>query len=135
FTHFSITLAAQAGGAHRWQQSDTRRKESDWVYGGVGGNTATAETPISYEAEGYANRPAVFGFSGVPWVSPHRAWEAFQRDPGLFTKTAAQIVAEETFRITNSEVFDEMVDALFLQGEARLFRNRLQVLTGVRYEK
>ena len=32
-------------------------------------------------------------------------------------------------------MFEERVDAVFVQGEARLFRNRLHLLTGVRYEK
>ena len=135
FTLGSVPLAVQAGGAHRWQQRDTRRADINWTYAGVDGNTATAEAPTPYAAQVYAGRPAVFGFTNIPWVSPHRAWQAYQADPRLFTKTAAQQVAEATFRINNSEVFDEMVDALFVQGEARLFRNRLQVLTGVRYEK
>ncbi len=135
FTVLNVPLALQAGGAHRWQQRDTRRQEIDWTYNGLDGNAATAETPTPYAAEVYANRPAVFGFSNIPWVSPHYAWQAYQENPRLFSKTAAQIVAEETFRIANSEVFDEMVDALFIQGEARFWRNRVQLLTGVRYEK
>lgn len=129
------TVGLQAGAAHRWQQRDTRRRDIAWTYNGLDGNAATAEAPTPYAAEVYANRPAVFGFESIPWVSPHRAWQAYQADPRLFSQTVAQQVAAETFRITNSEVFDEMVDALFVQGEARVWRNRLQVLTGVRYEK
>lgn len=128
-------IALQAGAARRVQERDTRREEINWTYNGPDGNAATADTPEPYAAQVYAGRDANFGFTNVPWVSPHRAWEAFQADPRLFSKTAAQLVAEETFRINNSERFRESVDALFLQGEARLLRNRLQVLTGVRYEK
>lgn len=135
FTWFSTPVAVQAGGAHRWQQRDTRRADINWTYAGLDGNPATAETPAPYAAQIYAHRPAVFGFDSIPWVSPHRAWQAALADPRLFTKTLAQQVAEATFRINNSEVFDEMVDALFLQGEARLLRNRLQLVTGVRYER
>jgi len=135
FSLFAVPVAVQAGGAHRWQQRDTRRADINWTYAGTDGNTATAEVPTPYAAQVYAGRPAVFGFTDIPWVSPHRAWQAFQADPRLFTQTVAQQVAEATFRINNSEVFDEMVDALFVQGEARLLRNRLQVVTGVRYEQ
>lgn len=134
-TLFAVPVSLEAGGAHRWQQRDTRRQEIDWTYAGIDGNTATPETPAPYAATVYANRPAVFGFSNIPWASPHYAWQAYQADPRLFVKTPAQIVAEETFRIANSEVFDEIVNALYLQGEMRLLRNRLQLLTGVRYEK
>ena len=53
----------------------------------------------------------------------------------LFSLTPAQIVAEESFRISNSEAIREEVDAGFAQVETRLFQNRLSLLTGVRYEK
>lgn len=133
-TLLGTTVGLQAGAAHRWQQRDTRRRDIAWTYNGLDGNAATAEAPTPYAAEVYANR-SVFGFDNIPWVSPHKAWAAYQADPRLFSQTAAQQVAAETFRITNSEVFDEMVDALFVQGETRVWKNRLQVLTGVRYEK
>ena len=135
FSVLGTTVGLQGGGAHRWQQRDTRRSDKNWTYAGLDGNTATAEAPTPYAAQVYANQPPLFGHAGIPWVSPHYAWRAYEANPRLFTKTAAQQITEETFRITNSEVFDEMVDALFLQGETRILRNRLQVLTGVRYEK
>ncbi len=130
-----VTLGLQAGAAHRWQQRDTRRRDLAWTYNGLDGNPATAEAPTPYAATVYADRPAVFGFERIPWVSPHQAWRAYQADPRLFSQTVAQQVTAETFRITNSEVFDETVDALFLQAEGRFWRNRLQALTGVRYER
>ncbi len=134
FNVAGTTVGVQAGGAHRWQQRDTRRADINWTHNGPDGNPATAEAPTPYAAQVYARRPTVFGFEDIPWVSPHRAWQAFQADPRLFSKTPAQLVTEETFRITNSEVFDETVNALFVQGEARVLRNRLQIVTGVRYE-
>ena len=47
----------------------------------------------------------------------------------------AQVVAEELFRVNNSEYLQEGVTAFYLQAEAGLFRNRLKILTGVRFEK
>ncbi|MDO8543238.1 MAG: TonB-dependent receptor [Opitutaceae bacterium] len=135
FDRFSFPLAVQFGAAQRYQERDTRREEINRTYLGPDGSAATADSAAPFAAQVYANRDASFGFSGVPWSSPHRAWEAYQENPRLFTKTAAQQVAEETFRITNSERFQETVDAAFFQTEFRLFRNRLNVLTGVRYEK
>ena len=135
FTLFSIPTTVQAGGAHRWQQRDTRRADINWTYNGLDGNAATAETPAPHAAQVYSGRGAVFGFGDIPWVSPHRAWQAYQQNPVLFSKTPAQVVAEETFRINNSEVFDEEVNAAFVQTELKLFQNRLQALAGVRYEQ
>lgn len=135
FTLFSVPAALQVGGAQRYQQRDTRRADLSWTYNGPDGNANTADTPAPYAAQVYANRPPNFGFVDIPWVSPHRAWQAFQQNPALFSRTPAQVVTAETFRITNSEIFQETVNAAFAQGELRLFRNRLNVVTGVRYEE
>lgn len=132
---FSIPSSVQVGGAHRWQNHDTRRNGINWTYNGPDGNPNTPESPAPYAAQIYAHRDGNFGFSNVPWVSPHRAYAAFQQNPGLFTKTVPQQVAEETFRINNSELFEESVNAAFVQGELRLFKNRFHVVTGVRYEQ
>ncbi|MEY4941323.1 MAG: hypothetical protein RIQ93_3058, partial [Verrucomicrobiota bacterium] len=71
----------------------------------------------------------------IPWLSPSRSWTAFQANPNLFVKTLAQQVAEEDYRMTNSEYMQETVSALYLQAEASFFKGRMKVLTGVRYEK
>ena len=73
--------------------------------------------------------------NGVPQLSPNRAYEAWQKNPTLFTMTAAQAVAAEVARLTGSEWVKEKVESLYIQPEARLFSGRLTVLTGVRYEK
>lgn len=43
-------------------------------------------------------------------------------------------MTEETFRINNSQVFEEGVTAYYAQTEFNLLKSRLKVLTGVRYE-
>jgi iron complex outermembrane recepter protein len=68
-------------------------------------------------------------------LSPLTAWRAWQADPSLFTQTLAQQVAAETARLNTSEYGEETVSALYLQAEARLLKNRLTVLTGVRFER
>ena len=81
------------------------------------------------------NQDSNYGFKNVPWISPSRAWAAYQANPALFSQTLAQVVAQETGRINNSERIRETVSALYAQGEARLFQSRLRVLGGVRYEQ
>jgi TonB-dependent receptor len=83
----------------------------------------------------YANQENAFGFRDYPFVSPTLAWSAFQANPALFTKTPAQVVDEQTFALRNSEYIREKVSALYAQGEVKLFRGRLHVLGGIRYEK
>jgi iron complex outermembrane receptor protein len=81
------------------------------------------------------NRDNYYGFADFPHVSPIQAWRAYERNPALFSKTLAQQVAEESFRVTNSLAFKERVSAAYLQADLTLFKGRLRVLTGARYEK
>src|SRR6185503_17802332 len=55
--------------------------------------------------------------------------------PSLFTQTPAQAVSSERYRIGVSKHICETIDAAYVQGEARLFQNRLNLLAGVRWEK
>ena len=127
--------ALQLGGSQRVQKRDVRRESINWTYNGPDGNAATLDSPTPYGMTTYINQKESFGFRNMPWVSVYKTWEAYQANPTLWSKTPAQVVAEELFRITNSERLQEDVSALYLQAELGLFRNRLKVLTGVRYEK
>lgn len=131
FTWLPFPTALQVGGLHRIQTRDIRRNSIAWTYNGVGGNTSAAP----FLTQVYRGVDNGYGFRDVPYASPHRAWAAFQANPALFSKTPAQLVTEETYRINNSEYIQEKVTTYYFQAEARLLRNRLQVLTGVRYEK
>jgi iron complex outermembrane receptor protein len=128
---FSVPSALQIGGLHRIQNRDIRRNSITWTYAGINGNTSAA--PL--QSVVYRNQDNGYGYRNVPYASPHVAWRAFEQNPALFTKTPAQLVTEETYRINNSEYMQETVSALYLQAEARFLRNRLQVLTGARYER
>jgi TonB-dependent receptor len=127
--------AVQAGGLARLKVRDVRRESINWTYLGPDGNAATPDSPFPYRMTNYVNMPEFFGFGSLPYVSLWKAWEAYEANPNLWTKTPAQLVAEEQFRINNSERLEEDVNAFYAQAELSLFRNRLKVLTGVRYEK
>jgi iron complex outermembrane receptor protein len=130
FLPFPASL--QAGGLHREQLRDSRRTSQTLAYQGLNGDFSAAP----YRNQVYVGRNSHFGLPGQvpPWASKHRAWQAYQQNPALFAMTPAQRVAAEQFSITNSEYIEETVSAGYGQVEARLFRNRLNVLTGVRYE-
>ena len=131
----SFPAAVQLGGLARVKVRDVRRQSINWTYNGPDGNAATPDSPYPYRNTNYVNQPEYFGFSNLPFVSNYKAWEAYVANPALWSKTAAQQVAEEQFRVINSERLQEGVEALYAQTELGLFRNRLKVLTGVRYEK
>ena len=121
----------QMGVQQRTQTRDIRRRNENWTFNGINGDTSPAAflTPVYFGQYNY------YGFRGVPEVSPIRAWSAYQANPSVFSKTPAQLVTEETFRIANSLFFEEGVRSYYAQTEFSLFQARLKVLTGVRYEK
>ncbi len=131
----SFPAAIQAGALHRIQVRDVRRQSIVWSYHGPDGDPATPDSPAPYRMKNYVGQEENFGFRNMPWVSTATVWRAFQANPALFGKSPAQVTAEELFRLNNSERLQEAVSAGYLQAELGLFRNRLKLLAGVRYEK
>ncbi len=131
---FRRPLALQLGALQRAQTRDVRRDSLTWTYNGLDGNAATPESPAPYRMTTYIGQEG-YGFGNASWISESKLWEAFQSNPNLFTQTPAQVVATEVFRRNNSESLKETVTAYYLQAEATFWRNRLKLLTGVRYEQ
>ena len=127
-----VPTSIQVGGATREQTADLKPNTKNWTFNGVNGDSGVPLDP--YAMQVYRNQDSDFGFKNIPWLSPSRSWAAYQANPLLFSKTPAQVVAEENFRRTNSQCVRETVDALYFQVESSLFRGRLKMLTGVRYE-
>jgi TonB-dependent receptor len=136
---FGFPAALQIGVRQSVQENDKRFQTINWTYNGPAGNAATVpQSPAPYLNIIANHRLETDGpdvIQNLPWPSAVKAWDAFQKNPNLFSKTPAQVVAEETARITNSEYIKETVSAAYLQGELQLMKNRLNAVTGVRYEK
>jgi TonB-dependent receptor len=132
---FSFPAAVQVGGLHRIQTNDDRRVNGRvYTYNGLNGSLAA--TP--YLSEVYYGERKLVALQDkpyVPWVSPHKVWSAFAANPALFTQTVAQQRTTASNNILNSKYIQESVSAGYVQAEARLLRNRLNVVTGVRFEK
>ena len=122
-------MAVQIGGERRDQFRNRRGTAEVYNYNPPGGNAS----PLPYVAD---NPPLKWDPDGrsAPTLSPYAAVRAWKENPGLFTMTPAQQVTAETSRINNSEYINETADSLYFQFESRLFNNRLNLLTGVRYE-
>ncbi len=139
FDRLGFPAAVQIGVRQHVQENDKRFETINWTYAGPNGNAATVPDSYTPHLNIIANRKLETGgpafIHNLPWPSAVKLWDAFQANPSLFFKTPAQLVAEEQARITNSEYIKETVSAAYLQGEVRLFRNRLWIVTGVRWEK
>ena len=134
-TALPFPAAVQVGALSRVKVRDVRRQSINWTYLGPDGNANTPDSPAPYGMRNYVNQPEFFGLSSLPFVSLYRAWDGFAANPNLWTKTPAQVVTEEQFRINNSERLEEGVQAGYVQAEFGLFHNRLRVVTGVRRER
>ncbi|MSU51503.1 MAG: TonB-dependent receptor [Opitutus sp.] len=139
FDRLGFPAAVQIGVKQHVQENDKRFETVNWTYNGPNGNAATVPQSPAPFLNILANRQLETSGPGfihnLPWPSSVKAWDAFLKNPNLFSKTAAQLVAEETARITNSEYIEETVSAAYFQTDLRLLKNRLSVVTGVRYEQ
>ena len=127
----SFPAAIQIGGLERVQVRDNRIPASTFTYNGVRGNLSAA--PYQYQL--YVNQDSGFGARDLHFINVGRASRAFQADPTLFSQTPAQVVAAASSKITTSEAIRETVRASYVQTEMQLFRQRLKILTGVRFEQ
>jgi TonB-dependent receptor len=132
---FSFPSALQVGGYRKVITVDSRPENRPLTYAGPDGITSTPDTVAPFQMQQFRNQDDHYGFRNAPWYSSDRAWSAYQTTPSLFTQTPAQAVSAATAVINNSKRIEETVSAFYLQAEARLLKNRLNVLTGVRFEK
>jgi iron complex outermembrane recepter protein len=128
---FDVPGAIQIGGRHRIQDRSRRTWNRQWTYNPPNGDFS----PAPFLAQVYKNRPNYFGYDNLPFTSSNQAVEAWKKNPNLFIQTPAQVVSQEQSRIVGSDWIRESVTGIYAQPEFRLFRNKLHVLTGVRYEK
>jgi TonB-dependent receptor len=132
FSVFGAPAAVQVGTQLKSQDRAHRQRSLVYTYNGVNGDRTLAP----YAMRVYTPRDNYFhAYDYIPEPSLNRMVEAWGRDPGLFTQTPANVITSETTRLNASQNFKEITTAFYAQGEARLFRNRLLLLTGVRYER
>lgn len=134
FSRLPFPAALEIGGAQRTQERDTRIEAWSWNYGGADGVASTWESPLPY-ASAYSKGEVGFGISDLPWISNTSLYSAWQETPSIFLTTLSQRVTGEQNRIEDSEFIEETVSSGYFQLDMRLLRNRLRILTGVRYEK
>jgi TonB-dependent receptor len=135
FDFLPFPTALQLGASRRDQKLDTNMTSEAWTFNGPDGRSGTTASMEPYVMQVYKNVDSHYGFYGIQWMSPSRAWEAYQANPLLYGKTEAQRVTEGNYAVDNSEHLDETLQAGYVQAEAQLFNNRLRVLGGVRFER
>jgi iron complex outermembrane receptor protein len=126
----SIPAAVQIGGLVPRRTATVRRQRSSGPTRPPGGNRSTTRRSPC-RCTGTARTTSTT--TPCPWVSNNRMAEAWGKS-GLFTQTPAQLVTRSN-RINGSRISWRDHRRSTRRARLRLFRNRLLVLTGVRYEK
>lgn len=132
----NIPFSLKTGYQVRSNDRDNRRYTETRTFVGADGVANTADdVALPFLDAGYSQHDPFFGFPKIQWVDLTKLHSISQSNSNYFTTTAAQAVANETARINGSEKFGEVIAATFLQGETSLFRNRVRLVAGWRYEK
>ena len=126
---FGVPSAVQFGGRDQLQKRRVRLAAFTYTY-----NNADQDAG-PFLTRSFANRESYWGWNNIPWASPYVAFEAWQHNPALFSMTPAQVAAAEIQRINNTLDFNERTSALYSQIEFNFLKNRLRLLTGVRWER
>lgn len=117
-------FSVKAGGAYNRLGKDDRRTVENY--------TLVPTTNTFITDYGLADGPLVdMNERQINWINPVKAYEVFQAHPELFTlnSTAIQNNAQ------NSKRMVEAISAAYLMFRLKLIGNRLNMVSGVRYEK
>ncbi|MBL9190263.1 MAG: TonB-dependent receptor [Opitutaceae bacterium] len=129
-----VPFTIKVGAALDRFATDQRRYAKTWNFR-PNGSTAAADRLASrfdvFDEAFNADAPTVFGRK-VRWISGQKMFDLHRKNPSWFILDEAQI--HQDF-VNNSRQLRETISAGYVRADARLFRNRLWLVAGVRYER
>ncbi|MFM8617274.1 MAG: TonB-dependent receptor domain-containing protein [Opitutaceae bacterium] len=129
-----VPFTLKVGGLVDTLQNDQRRRPRTWNFRPNGATDATSRQAKNFDVfdDAFnAEAPDVFGRK-VRWISGTKLHQLFQKNPAWFVSDEAQ--AWQDF-VTNSRELSEQVAAGYVRADARLLKNRLWLVGGVRLER
>jgi iron complex outermembrane receptor protein len=139
FASVSGALKAGASSAEVFKSRDYDSLNAPYV-GPDGRANSGDETYEILRRAGYDLRNYAFtrygvprnAFPAVPFASGSKAYALFRARPEFFSPDRALDARNEAI---NADEITERIDAAYLLGDFNLLRNRLRVVTGVRFER
>lgn len=132
------SVRVKVGGSVREEERDNRRYNERWTFIGPDGVANSADDNAArFLNTDYLGVDPGFGEPPIQWVNPYLLAEYFGANPQHFrlgTGNNQTGVEAETNRITGSERISEQVAAAYVRLDGKLLDNRLQWVTGVRFE-
>ena len=130
----SIPFTLKVGTAIDTFSTDQRRYGKTWAFRPNGSTLAADRLASRFDVFDQAfitDAPTVFG-KKVRWISGQKMFDLYKANPSWFVLDEAQI--HQDF-VNNSRKLRETITAGYFRADARLFKNRLWVVAGVRYER
>jgi len=128
-----IPLTLKVGGAVDSFESDQRRFAKTWNFRPDGSTNAADRLASRFDVfdEAFiADSPTVFGRK-VRWISGQKLYQLYRTNPSWFVLDDAQVWQDF---VNNSRNLKETITSGYFRADTRLFRNRLWLVAGVRYE-
>jgi TonB-dependent receptor len=136
-----VVFSLKAGGSTAETYRAARNSSFNPVFVGPNGTTVAndpdesfARLSLSLLNQAMLSFPMPRGLQQVQYPSSRRAWQLYEANPGWFN-TQTNLRTDIRNTLTSPLQITERQDALFLMGDFSFFRNRLRVVTGVRYER
>ena len=125
----------KVGGTFSKDNRDGLRTLNSYTYVGPDhlANTTDDSAGAFIDAKSYV--PKWRFVQAQEFASSYKLARLFKDHPDYFTQSESTKVTNEVNRITRSFDLSERITTAYVQGEARVWENRLRVLTGVRFEK
>jgi TonB-dependent receptor len=134
-TNFSVKVGASTAENYR----ANRNSSFNPVYVGQDGIANNADdsftrTPFSLLNVAMLSFPEPRGLQQVQVPSGRRAWQLYETNPKWFN-TQTNLRTDLRTELTSPQKITERLDTLFVMADFAFFKNRLRVVTGVRYER
>jgi len=128
-----VPISLKIGAAANEEQRDLRAGIRQWNFRPNGATDATARLASNFDVfdEDFLRNPPRIAGSPVRLTSQRKIFELYRQHPDWF-------VLDERLAYQNlvagSRYYQETITSAYVRGDFRLLRNRLWVVTGVRFE-
>jgi TonB-dependent receptor len=139
FDGLPFYFSAKAGFEIRNQTRDIERERPTYTFVGADGVANTFDDVADRFLDTRYGVDPGWGFKQqIQWISPYRAYEDLQKNPGNWrfyaTENSRNEANAERYRRQNSYDLEETITAGYLRFDARLLENKLNLTFGARYE-
>jgi len=133
--HLAVPVALKFGLDYRQNLRDIRVAAPVWRYNGPDGIYSTGEPAGPLLNTTFSTVAAPYGFGTIEWIDSSKMFELFKAHPDQFAEQLNGPYGTIQRRVNGSQYIDESVSAGYLRADVRLFKSRLLVVGGVRYER